>query len=114
MVNFADLHIGQNIYIVEHDPVTILELKVLNVGYDEDFTKRIKVANKDISFEVDFESIAHNCFLDKNYAFSVATKYVFTETNKFIRELTDGFFQDYFDLDKALEKYKISNPELFI
>ena len=57
MIKFEGITIGQFIYIVEHEPVTILELKVLNIGYTSDYIKRIKVANTDISFEIDFDKI---------------------------------------------------------
>lgn len=114
MVNFSDLNIGSFIYVIEDDPVVILELRVLSIGYDENYTKRIKVANSEISFEVDFDNISINLFIDKDMAYSYATKLVFEETNKFIRKLTDGYFQDYFDLDKAMETYKKINPELYI
>lgn len=114
MVSFSDLNVGTYIYVVENDPIVILELKILNIGYDENYTRRIKVANTEISFEVDFDNIVHHLFIDKDVAYSVATKLVFNETNNYIKKITDGYFQDYFDLDKAMEKCKTLNPEQFI
>lgn len=114
MIKFEGITIGQFIYIVEHEPVTILELKVLNIGYTSDYIKRIKVANADISFEIDFDTVSQNCFDNKETAYAAATKFIFDETNQFIRTLTDNTFQDYFELDQAIERYKISNPEMFI
>lgn len=114
MVDFSEMNVGELIYIIEEEPVIILELKVVGLGYDDDCKRRIKVANCDITFEVDFDDIKERVFIDKEYAHSVATKYIFDETNKYIRQLTDGQFIDYFDLDNALEHYKTTHPEIFI
>ncbi len=114
MINFTDLTVGTCVYVVENDPITILELEIISIGYDANYTRRIKVANSEISFEVDFDNIMSNIFIDKDVAYAIATKLVFNETNNYIKKLTDGYFQDYFDLDKAMEKYKHLNPEHFI
>jgi len=114
MIAFEDLEIDIIIYIIDDNPISILELKVLSFGYSEDNIRRLRVANKDLSFEVDFDKVYGNIFDNEEEALAYAAKYIFLETNKFINELTDGFISDYFDLDKMIEKYKKIYPELFI
>ena len=114
MVDFGNLEVGLIVYIIDDNPITILELKILSFGYSEENTKRMRVANKDLSFEVDFEKIQESLFTDEETAMAYATKIIIKDTNDFISNLTDGFVKDYFDLDKMVEKYKITHPELFI
>lgn len=114
MVEFGDFSVGDIVYIIDDNPITILELKILSFGYNEENIKRLRVANKDLSFEVDYDKIKENLFKDESTAMAHATKLVFRETNKFISNLTDGFINDYFELDKLIQTYKNSHPELFI
>jgi|SaaInlStandDraft_4_1057021.scaffolds.fasta_scaffold28131_3 hypothetical protein len=118
MIDFSDLKLGQVIYIIEEAPITILKLRIVGLSYEEDEDsddiEKLKVSNNDITFEVEFDSIVENTFNDKDMALTIATKRVFDETNKYISELTDGFFKDYFDLDDAVERYKKIHPEMFI
>lgn len=114
MVDFNKLHVDEIIYIIDFDPVSILELKITDIGYNDDYKKRIKVFNDDLSFEIDYEDIKDRLFTNKDHAYSLAIKYIFDETNKYIRKITDSLFKDYFELDEALEKYKQIYPEIFI
>lgn len=114
MATFNDLHVEEFIYIIDDDPISILELKLIEIGFDENHRKRIKVTNSDLTFDLDFEDIEGRVFKDKDYAQSVATKLVFDETNKYIRKITGGHFNDYFDLDDSLEHFKKEFPEIFI
>jgi hypothetical protein len=114
MVEFGNISVGDIVYIIDDNPITILELKILSFGYDEENNKILRVANTDLSFEVDFDKIKENMFYDQDTALANATKLVFKETNKFIEELTDGYINDYFELDNLINKYKESHPELFI
>lgn len=114
MLDFSELYIGQLLYIIEDKPVSIIELEIIEMRYNKDYERRIKLANKDISFELDFDDVVEKMFNEKDVAYAVATKYILDETNKYIRELTDGYFIDYFELDKIVEKYKQIYPELFI
>lgn len=114
MIEFNELEVGSIVYILDVDPISILELKLLSIGYDEDNNKRLRVANKDLSFEVEYDKLKDNIFLEEDEALAHATKLVFNETNKFIDEMTDGFIKDYFELDKAIQKYREIHPELFI
>lgn len=115
MVEYDDLKIGDTIYIIDVDPITVLELNLLTFKHFEDVgIRRLKVSNKDLSFEVDFDKIKDNLFNDKDTAMAHATKKILDETNAFISSLTDGYACDYFDVDKMVEKYKKTNPEIFI
>jgi hypothetical protein len=114
MVLFEDLKSGTSIYIVDTDPLAILELNLLGVFYTGENQKRLKVSNSEISFEMEYDDIASKLYTDKDLAYSVAVKYVFDSTNKFIRDLTEGYFNNYFELNESLEKYKMIHPELFV
>lgn len=114
MIEFSELHVDEIIYVIDDDPISMLELKISDIGYNDEYKKRIKVYNSEISFEIDFDDIKDRVFVKKDEAYSVAVKYIFDETNKYIRTLTGGWFDDYFELDKSLEKYKQKYPEIFI
>lgn len=114
MVEFTKLNVDEIVYIVDFLPVSILELKIIEIGYNDDYKRRIKVFNDDLYFELDFDDLKERIFKNKDEAYSVAIKYIFDETNKYIRKITDNLFDDYFELDKALEIYKQIYPEIFI
>jgi len=114
MVEFSELHIDEIIYIIEDNPIIIMELQISDLGYNANYKKRIKVFNKDLLFELDFDDIKEKIYLNKDHANSIALKYIFDKTNKYIRALTDGTFNDYVDLNKSIELYKLIYPEIFI
>lgn len=114
MIEFTKLNINDSIYIIDDDPISILEVKISDIGYSNDYKRRIKVYNNYMSFELDFEDIKDRSFKNKDQAYAVAIKYIFDETNKYIRRISDGRFIDYFELDKAIEIYKQKHPEIFI
>jgi len=114
VVEFTKLNVDEIVYIVDFLPVSILELKIIEIGYNDDYKRRIKVFNDDLYFELDFDDLKERIFKNKDEAYSVAIKYIFDETNKYIRKITDNLFDDYFELDKALEIYKQIYPEIFI
>jgi hypothetical protein len=115
MVEFHNIHVGDWIYVVETNPVAILKLMVVSVGYDLEYHKILKVVHDDdLILEIDFVDLGGLVFSNKELAYATATKYVFDDTNKYIRELSNGYFSDYFDLNRSLERYKMSHPEIFI
>ncbi len=114
MIIFEQLKPKQPLYVVEKDPLTILILELVDTHCDNLGRKMLKLKNPQISFEVEFKDICEKLYDDKDLAYSVVVKAVFEHTNKYIREITDGYFKDYFDLNKALEHYKMINPELFV
>lgn len=114
MIDFSELEPNTLVYVIGHNPISVLELIIVELTYDAEYIRKIKLENRDISFEVEFDAIKENMYLNREYAMAAVTKFVFDETNKFIYNVTDGFLNDYFDLDTSVEKYKISYPELFV
>lgn len=114
MIQFENLKQYDKIYIVDFDPLTILCLDLLGVFYTVDNQPRLKVSNSEISFELEYDDIAQKLYVDKDMAYSIAVKHIFDSTNKHISELTDGYFNNYFELNVAIEKYKMLYPELFV
>ena len=114
MIQFETLKNYDKIFIVDFDPPTILCLDLLGVFCTVDNQNRLKVCNTEITFELDYEDVAEKLYVDKDLAYSVAVKFIVDSTNKHIAELTDGYFNNYFELNDALEKYKMLYPELFV
>lgn len=114
MIEYSDLRAGQVLYLVEDNPVCVLELTIKSIIMQHTRIPKIKITNDDISFEIEFDFIADRAFTDKDLAYFTATKHIFDKTNKYIRELTDGRLNDYFDLDNAIEKQKGLHPHRFI
>lgn len=113
MVLFENIKPDDTVYIVEQDPLAILILKVVTLVY-VDNQKRLRLKNTEMSFEIEFDDISKKLYLDKDLAYAVVVKSVFDHTNKYIREITDGYFNNYFELDKSVENYKILHPQLFV
>jgi len=113
VVEYSSLEPGQMLYIIEEQPISILELKIGKIVSD-DKSQKIKITNDDISFEIEFESIAERVFTDKEYARYVMIKQIFDKTNKYIQDLTDGKFNDYFELENAVEEQRYLYPHRFI
>jgi len=114
MIEYSDLRAGQTIYLVEDNPVAVVELEIKSIIMQHTRIPKIKIENDDISFEIEFDNIADSAFTDKDLAYFTATKQIFDKTNKYIRELTDGKLNDYFDLDNIVEKHKEIYPQKFI
>lgn len=114
MIVFEQLKPNQQLYVVEQEPPTILTLELVDTHCDHLGRKKLKLKNPQISFEVEFKDIVEKLYLDKDMAYSVVVKAIFDNTNKYIREITDGYFSDYFDLNNSVEHYKMIHPELFV
>lgn len=114
MLVFEQLKPKQTLYVVEKDPMTVLILDLVDTHCDSLGRKMLKLKNPQISFEVEFGDICEKLYDDKELAYSVIVKDVFEHTNKYIQEITDGYFRDYIDLDRAVEHYKSINPQLFL
>lgn len=114
MIQFENLKQYDKIYIVDFAPLTILCLDLLGVFYTVDNRPRLKVSNLEISFELEYDDVSNKLYVDKDLAYSVAVKHIVESTNKFISDMSDSYFNTYFELDDAVEKYKMLYPELFV
>ena len=114
MTIFEQLKPNDNLYIVDTEKITFLSLEVVEIFIDSENNQRLKLRNPEITFEIEFDEISDKVYLDKEEARANLVRAIFDLTNKYIKDLTDGFYTDYFELDKGVEKYKNIHPDLFV
>ncbi len=112
MLNYEKIKVGNIIYLIETGP-TILCMEILEKSF-KDGEDRVKLKSPDLTFEIDFNDIKNNSYVDKDEAEANAIKHLFLEVNKLISTLSENELHDYYDLELKVEKYKELFPELYI
>lgn len=107
--------IGDFIYFIENN-VKVLEFQVLDIVYDEKNNyKRFKLKSNDMGFEVDFIGLDRTVmYTDKSLVHAVVTKNIFDLVNTYVKQISGGEFNNYFELDDFVQVCKNKQPQLFL
>ena len=112
MLHYDNVEVGVNIFILE-DGANVLEMEVLGKSI-KDGSNRLKIKGSDLTFEVDFDDVSEDTYIDGEEAKAISIKYIFDSVNEKIRDISNNALADYYDVEVELEKYKILFPEMFI